>query len=81
MGQIDAVLKPLQNRVVNQGRIFEHLTAMDHSVSYGIYVSRTLDFRYSCDSKRCSESGIRAQRSTSRSGSVSVCLGWLHLCE
>src|SRR5579864_2968831 len=46
-GQIDAVLKSLQNRVVNQGRLCEHLTAMHHSVSYRIYVGCTLDFRCS----------------------------------
>ena len=75
-GQIDAVLKSLQNRVVNQGRIFEHLTAMHHSVSYRVDLrnrgdgtrvpitrgAQQVPDNLLLDSKRGSESGIRAQR-------------------
>ncbi len=41
--KINAVFNPLQHAVVDQGRFFEQLSAMDYAMSDGVNVRRALD--------------------------------------
>jgi hypothetical protein len=44
--EIDAVLDSLQNRVIDENGFLEQLPTVDHTVSDGLNVRRTLNFGY-----------------------------------